>query len=62
MADGFDDDLFNVFDGAEAKQQQSTPKGKDVPKSDIARYGNRIRSFNWKYWWNRERLVIYDIN
>lgn len=46
MADGFDDDLFNVFDGAEAKQQQSTPKGKDVPKSDIARYGNIIRSFN----------------
>lgn len=38
MADGFDDDLFNVFDGAETKQQQSTPKGKDVPKSDIARY------------------------
>lgn len=38
MADGFDDDLFNVFDGV----HQSTPKGKDVPKSDIARY--RIRN------------------
>lgn len=44
MADGFDDDLFNVFDGAEAKQQQSTPKGKDVPKSDIARTEELLQS------------------
>lgn len=44
MADGFDDDLFNVFDGAETKQQQSTPKGKDVPKSDIARTEELLQS------------------
>lgn len=37
MADGFDDDLFNVFDGAEGQQQQSTSKTSDAPKSDIAR-------------------------
>lgn len=44
MADGFDDDLFNVFDGAETKQQQSTPKGRDVPKSDIARTEELLQS------------------
>lgn len=36
MADGFDDDLFNVFDDAEVKQQQTTSKGSG--KSDITRY------------------------
>ncbi|XP_078318641.1 exosome RNA helicase MTR4-like isoform X2 [Crassostrea virginica] len=44
MADGFDDDLFNVFDGAEGQQQQSTSKTSDAPKSDIARTEELLQS------------------
>ncbi|XP_048762429.2 exosome RNA helicase MTR4-like [Ostrea edulis] len=42
MADGFDDDLFNVFDDAEVKQQQTTSKGSG--KSDITRTEELLQS------------------
>ncbi|XP_062616496.1 exosome RNA helicase MTR4-like [Saccostrea cucullata] len=44
MADGFEDDLFNVFDGAESKQQPSTSKGGGPPKSDATRTEELLQS------------------